>query len=68
MSGAAAAHAYAPAAWRAWQTGLDADRLVFLDETRVKSNMTPAYGWAGGRLTPPAAADGGVGAPPACCR
>jgi transposase len=33
------------AAWRAWQLGLDPDRLVFLDETWVKSNMTPAYGW-----------------------
>jgi transposase len=33
------------AEWAAWQTGLDPDRLVFLDETWVKSNMTPVYGW-----------------------
>lgn len=33
------------AEWAAWQVGLDPDRLVFLDETWVKSNMTPGYGW-----------------------
>ena len=33
------------AEWPAWQTGLDPDRLVFPDETGVKSNMTPGYGW-----------------------
>jgi transposase len=32
-------------AWQAWQIDLDPDRLVFLDETWVKSNMTPIYGW-----------------------
>jgi transposase len=31
--------------WAAGQAGLDPDRLVFVDETWVKSNMTPAYGW-----------------------
>ena len=35
----------ARAAWRAAQAGLDPDRLVFVDETWVKSNMTPAHGW-----------------------
>ena len=33
------------AEWQAWQAGLKTDRLVFLDETWVKSNMTPIYGW-----------------------
>jgi transposase len=33
------------AEWATWQAGLDPDRLVFLDETWVKSNMTPGYGW-----------------------
>ena len=32
-------------AWEQWQVALDPSRLVFLDETWVKSNMTPAYGW-----------------------
>jgi transposase len=33
------------AEWVLWRAGLDPDRLVFLDETWVKSNMTPSYGW-----------------------
>jgi transposase len=32
-------------AWKLWQIGLDPDRLVFLDETWVKTNMTPLSGW-----------------------
>lgn len=31
--------------WAAGQGGLAPERLVFVDETWVKSNMTPAYGW-----------------------
>jgi transposase len=31
--------------WRLLQLHLDPSRFVFLDETWVKSNMTPAYGW-----------------------
>ena len=31
--------------WQHLQLQLDPDRFVFLDETWVKSNMTPAYGW-----------------------
>jgi transposase len=37
--------AAARAEWAAGQAGLDPERLVFVDETWVKSNMTPAYGW-----------------------
>jgi hypothetical protein len=38
--------------WRSWQTGLDPQRLVFIDETWTKTNMTPLRGWApqGARL------------------
>ena len=32
------------AAWRVWQCGLDPSRLVFLDETWVKTNMTRPRG------------------------
>ena len=32
--------------WRAWQCGIDPDRLVFLDETWVKTNMTRFRGRA----------------------
>ena len=40
------------AQWRVWQLGLDPQRLVFLDETWVKTNMTRARGRApiGARL------------------
>ena len=31
--------------WAAAAPELDPERLVFVDETWVKSNMTPAYGW-----------------------
>ncbi|MCX5578928.1 IS630 family transposase [Kaistia terrae] len=31
--------------WRGWQKGLDADRLVFVDETWIKTNMAPIRGW-----------------------
>jgi transposase len=31
--------------WRAWQTGLDPQRLVFIDETWIKTNMAPLRGW-----------------------
>lgn len=33
-------------AWRALQKELDPKRLVFLDETWAKTNMTPLRGWA----------------------
>jgi transposase len=38
--------------WRSWQTGLDPQRLVFIDETWIKTNMAPLRGWApkGARL------------------
>lgn len=32
--------------WRLWQPSLDPDRLVFLDETGVTTNMLSQYGWA----------------------
>ena len=32
--------------WRAWQAGLDPRRLVFIDETWIKTNMVPLRGWA----------------------
>jgi transposase len=32
--------------WRSWQTGLDPQRLVFIDETWIKTNMAPLRGWA----------------------
>ena len=31
--------------WRAWQHRLDPNRLVFIDETWIKTNMAPLYGW-----------------------
>lgn len=31
--------------WRSWQGGLDPKRLVFIDETWVKTNMAPLRGW-----------------------
>lgn len=34
------------AQWRKYQTRIDAARLVFLDETWTKTNMTPLRGWA----------------------
>lgn len=34
------------AEWRVWQCGLDPERLVFLDETWVKTNMTRPRGRA----------------------
>src|SRR5471030_2517368 len=31
--------------WRSWQASLDPRRLVFIDETWIKTNMTPLRGW-----------------------
>ena len=31
--------------WRSFQDRLDPDRLVFLDETWIKTNMAPLRGW-----------------------
>lgn len=31
--------------WRSWQQWLDPQRLVFIDETWIKTNMAPLYGW-----------------------
>ncbi|TIU12606.1 MAG: IS630 family transposase, partial [Mesorhizobium sp.] len=31
--------------WRSWQSGLDPRRLVFIDETWIKTNMAPLRGW-----------------------
>ncbi len=31
--------------WKALQTRLDPDRLVFIDETWIKTNMAPLRGW-----------------------
>ncbi|MFK4490034.1 transposase [Bradyrhizobium sp. USDA 336] len=38
--------------WRSWQAGLDPCRLVFIDETWIKTNMAPLRGWGpkGARL------------------
>ena len=38
--------------WRAWQAGLDPRRLVFIDETWIKTSMVPLRGWGakGARL------------------
>ncbi len=30
--------------WRCWQAGLDLRRLVFIDETWIKINMSPLRG------------------------
>jgi hypothetical protein len=32
--------------WKAYQGRLDPARLVFIDETWAKTNMTPLRGWA----------------------
>ena len=31
--------------WLSWQAGLDPQRLVFIDETWIKTNMAPLRGW-----------------------
>ena len=31
--------------WRSWQANLDPRRLVFIDETWIKTNMAPIRGW-----------------------
>ena len=31
--------------WKGWQHRFDPDRLVFIDETWIKTNMTPLRGW-----------------------
>lgn len=31
--------------WQSWQGRLDPTRLVFIDETWIKTNMAPLYGW-----------------------
>jgi transposase len=31
--------------WRSWQPDLDPRRLVFIDETWIKTNMAPVRGW-----------------------
>lgn len=31
--------------WRSWQSGLDPRRLVFIDETWIKTNMAALRGW-----------------------
>jgi len=31
--------------WRSWQSGLDPQQLVFIDETWIKTNMAPLRGW-----------------------
>ena len=31
--------------WRSWQAGLDPGRLVFIDETWIKTSMAPLRGW-----------------------
>jgi transposase len=31
--------------WRSWQAALDPQRLVFIDETWIKTNMAPLRGW-----------------------
>jgi transposase len=38
--------------WRSWQANLDPKRLVFIDETWIKTNMVPLRGWgpSGDRL------------------
>jgi transposase len=32
--------------WRSWQVRLDPARLVFIDETWIKTNMAPLRGWS----------------------
>ena len=31
--------------WKAWQDRFDPERLVFIDETWIKTNMAPLRGW-----------------------
>jgi len=31
--------------WRSWQKRLDPEKLVFIDETWIKTNMAPLRGW-----------------------
>ncbi len=31
--------------WKAWQARLDPQRLIFIDETWIKTNMAPLRGW-----------------------
>jgi transposase len=31
--------------WRSWQDRLDPEKLVFIDETWIKTNMAPVRGW-----------------------
>jgi transposase len=31
--------------WQAWQARLDPERLIFIDETWIKTNMAPLRGW-----------------------
>lgn len=31
--------------WKAWRARLDPERLVFIDETWIKTNMAPIRGW-----------------------
>ena len=31
--------------WKTWQTRLDPERLVFIDETWIKTDMAPRWGW-----------------------
>ncbi len=31
--------------WQSWQAGLDSQRLVFIDETWIKTSMAPLRGW-----------------------
>ncbi|MGY3080313.1 transposase [Bradyrhizobium sp. LM6.10] len=38
--------------WQSWQAGLDPGRLVFIDETWIKTNMAPLRGWGCQRGTP----------------
>jgi transposase len=37
--------AYRRRRWRSWQTRFDPRRLVFIDETWIKTNMAPLRGW-----------------------
>ena len=31
--------------WKAWQARLDPERLIFIDETWIKTNTAPLRGW-----------------------
>ena len=37
--------AYRRTQWKKYQKAICADRLVFIDETWAKTNMTPTHGW-----------------------